>query len=241
MLDASFLDAIKKFEGYSAKARWDYAQNTNGYGTRAQFAGEVVDKAEADKRFTNEISKAAAFVEKFAPNLDAGSKAALTSLTYNAGTAWSESGLGEAVASGDLDKARTIFLQYNKAGGSVLDGLVQRRLQEVSWFGAGNPVGQVASAATGAAAASSGAFSLHDEGEASSAGMTSLGSGADAMSNTSPTADSFSASQFSGLSSDALLLALLSKLTQHQPPADREDRPQEADAQTATSAQAKSV
>ena len=137
MLDANYLDAIKQFEGYAAESRWDYAQNTNGYGTRARFAGEVIDKAEADKRFADEIKKAADFVEKFAPGLDEGSKAALTSLTYNAGTAWTQSGLGEAVASGNLEKAQSIFLQYNKAGGSTLDGLVQRRLQEVAWFGQG--------------------------------------------------------------------------------------------------------
>lgn len=142
MLDANYLDAIKQSEGYTSEARWDYAQNTNGYGTRARFAGEVIDKAEADKRFADEIKKAADFVEKFAPGLDEGSKAALTSLTYNAGTAWTQSGLGEAVASGDLQKAQSIFLQYNKAGGAVLDGLVQRRLQEVSWFGQGRPGGQ---------------------------------------------------------------------------------------------------
>jgi lysozyme len=141
MLDAHYLNAIKQFEGYAAEARWDYAQNTNGYGTRAQFPGEVIDKTEADRRFKDAIQKAADFVDKFAPNLDEGSKAALTSLTYNAGTAWTQSGLGEAIASGDLEKAQSIFLQYNKAGGSVLDGLVQRRLQEVAWFGQGNSSG----------------------------------------------------------------------------------------------------
>jgi len=161
MVDPSYLDAIKQFEGYTAEARWDYAQNSNGYGTRARYAGEVIDKAEADKRFSDAVSKAANFVDKFAPNLDDGSKAALTSLTYNAGTAWAQSGLGQAVASGDLDKARSLFLQYNKAGGSVVDGLVQRRLQEVAWFGQGNPAVQAAGAsfAEMASAASASAIS----------------------------------------------------------------------------------
>jgi hypothetical protein len=40
---ATYLDAIKQFEGYAAEARWHYAQNTNGYGTGARFAGEVID------------------------------------------------------------------------------------------------------------------------------------------------------------------------------------------------------
>lgn len=160
MVDPSYLDAIKQFEGYTAEARWDYAQNSNGYGTRARFAGEVIDKAEADRRFSSEVQKAAEFVDKFAPNLDEGSKAALTSLTYNAGTAWSKSGLGEAVASGDLDKARSLFLQYNKAGGNVVDGLVQRRLQEVAWFGQGNPAAQGASAGIAAMAAAASASAI---------------------------------------------------------------------------------
>jgi len=149
MLDASYLDAIKQFEGYTAEARWDYAQHTNGYGTRARFAGEVIDKTEADRRFAEAIKTAADFVEKFAPGLDEGSKAALTSLTYNAGTAWAQSGLGQAVASGDMEKARSLFLQYNKAGGSVLDGLAQRRLREVTWFGEG--ISNRGSATTGTA------------------------------------------------------------------------------------------
>ncbi|HML28392.1 MAG TPA: lysozyme [Hyphomicrobium sp.] len=160
MVDPSYLDAIKQFEGYSAEARWDYAQNTNGYGTRARYAGEVIDKAEADRRFSSEIQKAADFVNKFAPNLDEGSKAALTSLTYNAGTAWTKSGLGEAVSSGDLDKARSLFLQYNKAGGNVVDGLVQRRLQEVAWFGQGNPAAQAASAGFAAMASAASASAI---------------------------------------------------------------------------------
>lgn len=57
MVEPSYLDAIKQFEGYTAKARWDYAQNSNGYGTRARFAGEVIDKAEAERRFADEIKR----------------------------------------------------------------------------------------------------------------------------------------------------------------------------------------
>lgn len=160
MVDQSYLNAIKQFEGYTAEARWDYAQNSNGYGTRARYAGEVIDKAEAEKRFSDAVSKAADFVDKFAPNLDVGSKAALTSLTYNAGTAWAQSGLGQAVANGDLDKARSLFLQYNKAGGAVVDGLVQRRLQEVAWFGGATPAAQPIATSFAAMASSASASAI---------------------------------------------------------------------------------
>lgn len=138
-----YLDAIRNFEGYTPQASWDYAQYSNGYGTKAQFPGEVIDRVEAEKRFRSEVSQARAIVEKTAPDVDEGTKAALTSLTYNAGTGWIGSGLGDAVRSGDLEAARDIFMKYNKAGGEVLPGLVNRRTQEALWIG--NPDAMLAS------------------------------------------------------------------------------------------------
>ncbi|MBS0238474.1 MAG: glycoside hydrolase family protein [Proteobacteria bacterium] len=213
MVDASYLNAIKQFEGYTAKARWDYAQNTNGYGTRARFAGEVIDKDEADRRFSDEIKKSADFVDKFAPDLDAGSKAALTSLTYNAGTTWSQSGLGKAVASGDLDTARSLFLQYNKAGGNVLDGLVQRRLQEVSWFGQGLPTAQVANANFAAMAAAASGASASSEGALSDlTSASAVPATARPITASAASATDLSDAPFASLTSDQMLLALLSKM-----------------------------
>jgi len=146
MLSAAYLDAMKRFEGFAPQARWDYAQNSNGYGTKARYAGEVIDKAEAERRFADAVGQAADAVDRFAPGLDEGTRAALTSLTYNAGTAWMQNGLGDAVAAGDMDKARSLFVQYNKAGGAVVEGLAQRRLDELAWFGANNGSGQTAAA-----------------------------------------------------------------------------------------------
>ncbi len=138
-LDQSYLDAIKGFEGYSAAPAWDYKQSSSGYGTRAQPGDENIPadqlKAVHEQRFLDETGKAAASVDAFNPNLPPGVRAALTSLTYNAGSGWQQSGLGQAVKSGDYDKAREIFLQYNKAGGEVNPGLVARRQKEAAWFG----------------------------------------------------------------------------------------------------------
>jgi len=138
VLDPQYLDAIKGFEGYSPKAAWDYKQSSSGYGTKAQPGDENIPpdqlKAIHEQRFQDEVGKAAASVDAFAPNLPPGAKAALTSLTYNAGPGWQQSGLGEAIKSGDLDKAQSLFLQYNKAGGEVNPGLVTRRQKEAAWF-----------------------------------------------------------------------------------------------------------
>lgn len=139
MLDPQYLDAIKGFEGYAPNASWDYKQYSSGYGTKAQPGDENIPadqrKAVYEQRFQDEIAKAAASVDAFSPNLPPGVRAALTSLTYNAGPAWQQSGLGKAVQSGDLDAAKDIFLQYNKAGGEVNKGLVSRRATEAGWFG----------------------------------------------------------------------------------------------------------
>lgn len=108
---SSYLNAIKSFAGFASRASWDSAQH--------------------------EIAKAAEIVDRVAPGLDSGTRAALTSLTFNAGTKWINDGLGQVVREGSLDDAQHIFLQYTKAGGEDLPGLVKRRLEEATWFGTG--------------------------------------------------------------------------------------------------------
>lgn len=131
--------AVKGFEGYTPRASWDYKQHSIGYGTRAKYPGEVIDRNEAENRLRSEVDSARRIVDGFAPHAPEGVKAALTSLTFNAGSKWTESGLGQAVKAGDWNTAQNRFLQYNKAGGSVLPGLVKRRQQEASWFNGAAP------------------------------------------------------------------------------------------------------
>ena len=127
---------IKGFEGYTPSASWDYKQHSSGWGTRAK-PGEVIDEVEAQRRYDAEIAKAHSRVREFAPDIDHGTAAALTSLTYNSGDAWTRSGLGAAIKAGDLDRARASFLQYTNAGGQHLPGLAARRRGEVGWIGSG--------------------------------------------------------------------------------------------------------
>jgi GH24 family phage-related lysozyme (muramidase) len=132
---SSFVAQVKRSEGFAPQAKWDVKQFSSGYGTKANFEGEQITKEEADRRFNVEFSKAARIVDGVNPNLDPGTKAALTSLTYNAGADWVNSGLGAAIRAGDLDKAKQAFLQYNKAGGETNEGLANRRYREAQWFG----------------------------------------------------------------------------------------------------------
>jgi GH24 family phage-related lysozyme (muramidase) len=134
----SYLAAIKTFEGFTPQAKWDYAQHSNGYGTKALYPGEAISPEEAERRFAAEIAIARGIVEKHAAGWDEGTKAALTSLTFNAGTRWISSGLGEAVRNGDIEGVRERFVQYTKAQGEELPGLVKRRLAELDWIGGGS-------------------------------------------------------------------------------------------------------
>jgi lysozyme len=136
MLALTYLNAIKSFEGFFGKSAWDYSQYTNGFGTKAKYAGEEINRAEADRRFAAEIDEAGRFVDHFSGGLDEGTRAALTSLTFNAGTGWTKDQLGYAVSRGDLARAKELFVGYNTAGGRLLEGLAQRRLAEAQWIGA---------------------------------------------------------------------------------------------------------
>lgn len=134
-----YLEQIKSFEGFTPAAKWDYAQHSNGYGTKALYPGERISRAEAESRFTGEIDAARRIVEKHAGQWDEGTKAALTSLTFNAGTRWINGGLGDAVRRGDAAALKEIFLTYTRAGGEVLSGLVKRRAAEAQWIGSSAP------------------------------------------------------------------------------------------------------
>lgn len=137
-LSDSLVNGVKKLEGFTPTAQWDYKQYSNGFGTKAAFPGETIDMETANKRLTDELSKSQASVQNFAPNLTSGQSDALTSLTFNSGTKWMGSGLGKAVQGGDMDKAASIFPQYNKAGGDFNQGLANRRETEMGWWNGNN-------------------------------------------------------------------------------------------------------
>ena len=49
------VDLIKKFEGFSSKAYWDYDHYSIGYWTRANSPDEVITKEEAEIRLRKHI------------------------------------------------------------------------------------------------------------------------------------------------------------------------------------------
>jgi len=140
-------DATKQSEGFYRRSYWDYKQHTVGYGTKARFPGETITEPEAARRLTQELEKAAGYVDELRPDIPGGTRDALISLTMNAGPGWRNAGLGRAVKNGRYDAAARRFVQYNKAGGRWNQGLQNRRDREIKWFGEGSQTpGRVSSA-----------------------------------------------------------------------------------------------
>lgn len=137
-------ERIKKIEGYSEKPYADFKQTSSGYGTKAQSGDEAIPpeqrRAVYEQRLNTELGRAANIVDTFSPGLPKGTRDALISLTYNAGSSWTASGLGAKIRAGDLESAKANFAQYNQAGGEVNPGLVDRRAQELSWWGQGEKI-----------------------------------------------------------------------------------------------------
>lgn len=131
-------DRLKRLEGYSEKPYADFKQTSSGYGTRAQPGDENIlpeqRQAVYTQRMRNELSSAYQIVDNFAPGLAKGARDALADLTYNAGAAWTTSGLGQAVRAGDMERAKALLPQYNQAGGEVNPALVRRRAEELTWW-----------------------------------------------------------------------------------------------------------
>lgn len=136
---SSLTEFIKGREGFNANAYPDHKQTSIGYGTVAQPGETGLTPEEGGKRLDVEVGKARQLVQSFGAKLSPAQEDALTDLTYNAGTAWMNSGLGEAVRAGDWPKAADLFKQYNKASGQVQPGLVSRREALAGNFTAESP------------------------------------------------------------------------------------------------------
>jgi uncharacterized protein (TIGR02594 family) len=130
-----FTNKVKKFEGFAPRAQWDYKQYTSGYGTKAAYAGESISREEAERRLHGELGKAGGSVDAINPNLDPGTRAALSDLAFNAGPG-ALKGIRGAIASGDTAAIKAWLPEhYRTAGGRPLQALIDRRNEEASWVG----------------------------------------------------------------------------------------------------------
>ena len=148
------IDFVKSFEGFEAKAYWDYTQYAIGYGTKAKSATEVISREEAEKRIKIELIQAANTVLSLVKvPLNDNQLGALTSLAFNTGSIKQFPKLLNAINSNNFNEAANQFLDINKTTtGKILEGLTRRRKAERELFlgkssGINNPINQAVNTA----------------------------------------------------------------------------------------------
>lgn len=143
---AEAIGILKKYEGFSAKPYWDYAQWTVGYGTKCPddrleyYKTHGITEAEAESllqvyvaKFENELYK---FMDKTGVKLSQQQFDALLLFSYNCGSAWSYSGLlYDAVVSGATgNELIYAFSRWCNAGGEIKLSLLRRRLRDANLY-----------------------------------------------------------------------------------------------------------
>jgi lysozyme len=131
-------DLIQKYEGCSLKAyKCPAGIWTIGYGhTGGVKQGQVITQSQADALFDKDVQKFVDGVIKLVKvDINQNQFDALVSFSYNLGIgALKKSTLLQYVNKKQFDKAAIEFDRWNKAGGKVLKGLVNRRNSEEALF-----------------------------------------------------------------------------------------------------------
>lgn len=142
------IEMIKSFEGFSKKPYWDVNQWTVGYGTYCpsdkleEYKANGIPEEEADALLRGHVAsyeKAVNyFSEKYDRELTQYEFDALVCFTYNLGSGWiyQSGNFRKTMADPNASDAEVIFWfgAYCSAGGSVLSGLIRRRLAEANLF-----------------------------------------------------------------------------------------------------------
>jgi len=144
MIPRQAVEIVRRWEGLKLKAYKDVVGIvTIGYGTTAAAGvgitprlGMTITQAEAEWYLERALVK---FAEKIRPAITApindNQWSALLSLAYNIGpTAFKRSSALRHFNAGNTDKAARSILLWNKAGGKVVKGLVNRRKDEQKLF-----------------------------------------------------------------------------------------------------------
>ena len=140
------IDLIKRWEGFRAKAyRCPAGVLTIGYGHTSRagrplvFEGMVISESEGEEILKRDLEKYEdGVVDALGPSVNKLSDnqfAACVSLCYNIGPgAFARSSVARYIQSGQINAAASRFAAWNKAGGRVLKGLVNRRAEETTLY-----------------------------------------------------------------------------------------------------------
>lgn len=123
-------DLIKNFEGFHDTPYWDFQQYSWGYGTKAPAANGTIDQAAAERELLAYLERNC--LPAIAPLALAEHQAsALASFCYNVGPhQFQDSDTYKQAQAGNHQAAADALMNWTKAGGKVLPGLVKRREKE---------------------------------------------------------------------------------------------------------------
>ena len=146
-IGAEGLALIKKLEGYKQYKYWDYNHYSIGYGTTcgASDYPNGVSEPEASALLVKALAKHEVYLDSFLSrySITVSQKQydALVSFTYNLGDPWTRYDsfkLKDLLIDGaykyKADYIKEAFLEFKKAGGQVVSGLVYRRNLESAMF-----------------------------------------------------------------------------------------------------------
>ena len=146
------LALIKKLEGYRQYKYWDYNHYSIGYGTTcgASDYPNGISEADATALLVEALAKHEVYLDNFLAEYDITVSQkqydALLSFTYNLGDPWSRYDsfkLKDLLIDGaekyKPEAIKDAFMEFKKAGGQVLSGLVTRRTLETELFLLGTP------------------------------------------------------------------------------------------------------
>jgi GH24 family phage-related lysozyme (muramidase) len=128
------LTTVKGLEGYNPNAYGDYKQTSIGYGTRAKPGETSISQSDAEARLKSELAthhqRVIDHASKHGYQFTPGQINALTSFDFNTGR------LEQLTANGTRkpEEIAAKIPEYNKAGGKVNKGLVNRRRKEQTIF-----------------------------------------------------------------------------------------------------------
>lgn len=146
------LAMIKKLEGYRQYKYWDYNHYSIGYGTTcgASDYPNGISEAEASALLVQALAKHEVYLDSFLASysitVTQKQYDALVSFTYNLGDPWKRYDsfkLKDLLIDGAQkykpEAVKDAFLEFKKAGGQVVSGLVYRRGLESAMFIEGTP------------------------------------------------------------------------------------------------------
>lgn len=142
------LNLIKRFEGYTAKPKWDEKQYSVGYSTRWNPGEPIGSREDHEAALAREVGNVDGWLAKNVQvPMTEEQRAALNSFGYNTGTG-SLDRLRDDINSGDWDKVGKRMLTFSRAGDDP-EALLPRRKEEVALLlgQGGAPVARVSAPA----------------------------------------------------------------------------------------------